>query len=159
MWDPLKLSSQGGDKTIAWFRHAELKHGRVAMLAWLGFFYMSLPTDVAPLFQGPIELGGKTFESLGRDPFAAWDSLSTLGKAQVWGTRRLSPDHSTRPPPPTTSPLLPHRWQIILVMGAFEGFSENTKPHYMSGGTPGSCVEIYSSGLRRLPSCLDGELV
>jgi hypothetical protein len=33
IWDPLGLAEIGGDETLAWYRHAEIKHGRVAMFA------------------------------------------------------------------------------------------------------------------------------
>ncbi|MEM7469003.1 MAG: chlorophyll a-b binding domain-containing protein, partial [Pseudomonadota bacterium] len=36
-FDPLGLASLGSDQTLAWFRAAELKHGRVAMLATTGY--------------------------------------------------------------------------------------------------------------------------
>ena len=36
-WDPWGLAELGSDETMAWFRHAELKHGRVAMAAVTGW--------------------------------------------------------------------------------------------------------------------------
>lgn len=33
IWDPLGLADIGSDETLAWYRHAEIKHGRVAMAA------------------------------------------------------------------------------------------------------------------------------
>ena len=106
------------------------------MVAWLGFFYMSCPAEVAPLFGGSISLDGTTFESLGRDPFAAWDAVSLMGKAQIIGVVKPPPSRDHRPslcPQPQRQPQPPPSPQ----MGMFEGFSENTKPHYLSGGTPG----------------------
>merc|ERR1711933_675806 len=35
-WDPWGLSTKAGDDTIAFYREAELKHGRTCMLAFLG---------------------------------------------------------------------------------------------------------------------------
>ena len=37
VWDPLGLADLGSPATLAWFRHAELKHGRVAMAAFTGW--------------------------------------------------------------------------------------------------------------------------
>ena len=31
IWDPLGLADIGSDETIAWYRHSEIKHGRVAV--------------------------------------------------------------------------------------------------------------------------------
>ena len=33
VWDPLGLAEIGSDETLAWYRHSEIKHGRVAMAA------------------------------------------------------------------------------------------------------------------------------
>merc|ERR1712185_651838 len=37
VWDPLGLADLGSPATLAWFRAAELKHGRVAMAAFTGW--------------------------------------------------------------------------------------------------------------------------
>ena len=53
-WDPLGLADQdyalgnvdatvGNDATVAFLRHAEIKHGRVAMAAFLGFIAQCTP--------------------------------------------------------------------------------------------------------------------
>uniref|UniRef100_A0A7S3B6E7 Chlorophyll a-b binding protein, chloroplastic n=1 Tax=Haptolina ericina TaxID=156174 RepID=A0A7S3B6E7_9EUKA len=105
IWDPLELTTMASDKTLAWYRHAELKHGRVAMAAFVGFAWVQ---GGGGLFPGAYSLSGATFESLGHDSFAAWDALPVLAKTQ-----------------------------IFLSLGLLEFCSENTKPHYMSGGTPG----------------------
>ena len=36
-WDPMGLADSGSPATLAWFRAAELKHGRVCMAAFTGF--------------------------------------------------------------------------------------------------------------------------
>ena len=74
-FDPLKYSQVGGEETLNWFRAAELKHGRVAMLASTGFLVQaagihlpgSLSTDV-------------TFESLsGLNPVDQWGAMPDAG--------------------------------------------------------------------------------
>ena len=79
MWDPLGLAELGGDETIAWFRHAEVKHGRVAMAAFVGW------TAVAGLgLRFPGELShGIPFESLSSRGLEAWDMVPGWGKSQM----------------------------------------------------------------------------
>ena len=36
-FDPLGLASEADDATLGWYRHAEIKHGRVAMAAFVGW--------------------------------------------------------------------------------------------------------------------------
>jgi len=123
MWDPLDLAEMASDKTLAWYRHAELKHGRVAMAAFTGFFWMSPgPNGMHfPLFPGVVSTStGQTFESLGYDAFAAWDALPDAGKAQMIGT-----------------------------VGLLEFLSETNKPHYMKGGTPGQIRLWIAPGYER----------
>ena len=108
IFDPLKFTETSSAKTLAWFRHSELKHGRVCMLASLGIAYTC---SGGPLFGGAIALDGTTFESLGKDPWAAFAAVPYLGK-----------------------------FQMLAVIGAFEFLSEYQKPHYMSGGTPGKVM-------------------
>jgi len=123
MWDPLELTTMASDKTLAWYRHAELKHGRVAMAAFVGMFYMSPGPGGAhfPLFPGLVSSStGQTFESLGYDAFSAWDALPAAGKAQLG-----------------------------LALGLIEFLSETEKPHYMSGGTPGKIRLWIAPGYER----------
>ena len=66
-WDPLNLAeadfwNQGNEATIGWLRHAEIKHGRVAMAAFVGYIVGAnkavFPWDIAggPLAgTGPFE--------------------------------------------------------------------------------------------------------
>ncbi len=47
-FDPLGLSEGKSDETLAWYRAAELKHGRVSMLATLGVIIQGLDTGILP---------------------------------------------------------------------------------------------------------------
>jgi len=107
VFDPLGLSKIASEETLAWYRSCELKHSRVAMAAVTGWAYVS---SGGPLFPGFISPStGVTFESLGRDGYAAWDAMPAAG-----------------------------RFQIIGVVGILEWLGEvSVKPHYMKGGTPG----------------------
>lgn len=42
-WDPLNLSKDKSDETMRWYRSAEIKHGRVCMLACLGIWIQGAP--------------------------------------------------------------------------------------------------------------------
>jgi len=108
LFDPFGFTQYGSAKTLAWYRAAELKHGRVCMLASLGIAYTC---SGGPLFPGAISTDGTTFASLGKDPWAAFDAMPTSGKVQM-----------------------------AAVIGLLEFHSELTKPHYLSGGTPGKII-------------------
>lgn len=74
-WDPLGLSADGDKAVFDRRRAAELKHGRVAMLAVTGYLVQS----VARL-PGAIDLDGTTFDSIpnGVDAIGAIPSLGWL---------------------------------------------------------------------------------
>eukprot|EP00519_Triparma_laevis_P012896 CAMPEP_0182501738 /NCGR_PEP_ID=MMETSP1321-20130603/12035_1 /TAXON_ID=91990 /ORGANISM="Bolidomonas sp., Strain RCC1657" /LENGTH=204 /DNA_ID=CAMNT_0024706475 /DNA_START=8 /DNA_END=622 /DNA_ORIENTATION=+ len=78
-FDPLNLATLGSEETLLWFRAAELKHGRVAMLATTGYLVQGAG------FHFPGNLAtGTTFESLSSmKPFDAWDAVPDSGKAQI----------------------------------------------------------------------------
>merc|ERR1719236_363240 len=66
------------EKAIGWFRHAEIKHGRVAMAAVLGFIAQCTPTvsgehTIAP-YRGYIA---------GCTPQEQWDNIPLYGKLQI----------------------------------------------------------------------------
>jgi len=109
VWDPLGLADLGSPATLAWFRHAELKHCRVAMAAFVGYLVaasgMHFPGQLS-FKQVPI-----TFEEISKlPPMLQWEAVPELGKLQ-----------------------------ILLAIGIIEHNSEwKTKPHYMKGGVPGS---------------------
>merc|ERR1711976_295812 len=68
-WDPLKLSAGATEGQILFFREAELKHGRVCMLASLGFV---VGENFHPLFGGDIDapsFSGDLFSAQAIGPF------------------------------------------------------------------------------------------
>merc|ERR1719379_3196395 len=107
VFDPYKFSKIASEETLAWYRACELKHSRVAMAAVTGWAWVS---SGGPLFPGYLSIEqGVTFESLGRDGYAAWDAVPEAGKLQIIG-----------------------------VVGILDLLGEaSVKPHYMMGGVPG----------------------
>jgi len=80
-FDPLGLSSIGSDETLAWFRAAELKHSRVAMLATTGYIVQASGIHFPGMLSSDV-----SFESLSSmKPFDAWDAVPDAGKAQILG--------------------------------------------------------------------------
>jgi len=109
-WDPLKLSDEvfwdgTNEATIAFLRHSEIKHGRVAMAAFVGYCVQS---NIH--FPWKMTLAGDNYPSTDLSPEQQWDALPDAAK-----------------------------WQIILVIGFLEWYSEipQGSPHYMRGGKPG----------------------
>lgn len=77
-FDPLGLSKDISAETFADYRAAELKHGRVAQLAVIGYI-------VPEIFKFPGEIApGITFESI-PNGIAAIEAVPSLGWAQIIG--------------------------------------------------------------------------
>jgi len=76
-WDPFNLIEEGdfwglgNEATIGYLRHAEIKHGRVAMAAFLGFIVQSLPVVSGSHILAPY----RGFEP-GLSPQAQWDAAA-----------------------------------------------------------------------------------
>merc|ERR1719198_451180 len=84
IWDPINIAGSVSDEAVMWFRASELKHGRVAMLATVGY----LAGAAGITFPGEIA-GGVTFASVGAaGPWEAW------GKVQM-GTIILALETAT----------------------------------------------------------------
>ena len=49
-FDPFGLSKGKDEETLRWYRAAELKHGRISMLATLGIFVQGYNTKIIPGF-------------------------------------------------------------------------------------------------------------
>jgi len=125
-WDPLGIlgwEGTGRDKeTIGWFRHAEIKHGRVAMAAFVGFCVQSNGIHFPWNLQGPL---GPTLGSVpaisfadisaAGGPGAQWDALPMAAKLQIIGFVGFLEMYSETP-------------------GALEA---DGQVHYVRGGKPG----------------------
>ena len=93
-WDPLDVCEAFGDypstetATVGWFRHAEIKHGRVAMAAFVGFCAQSNGITFPWALTGG-SFGGETvmFTDIAAagGPGAQWDALPTASKFQILG--------------------------------------------------------------------------
>jgi len=68
-FDPLKLASCGSDETLAWFRAAELKHSRVAMLAVTGYLVQASGYHWPGMISDDLSFA----QLSGLKPFDAWD--------------------------------------------------------------------------------------
>jgi hypothetical protein len=78
-FDPLNLAEQGSDETLAWFRAAELKHGRVAMLATTGYLVQGAGIHFPGMLSSDV-----SFESVSAlKPFDAWAAVPEAGKDQI----------------------------------------------------------------------------
>jgi len=84
-YDPLNLSDQdfwgkGNDATIGWLRQSEIKHGRIAMFAFVGYIVQS--NFVFPWAQ---TLDGAPHPSPDLVPEAQWDAIPEAAKWQIFG--------------------------------------------------------------------------
>merc|ERR1719410_802731 len=83
-WDPLGLADQdfweqGNEATIGFLRHAEIKHGRVAMAAFVGYCVQS--NFVFPWAE---TLSGAAHPSADLSPEAQWDAVPAGAKWQIF---------------------------------------------------------------------------
>merc|ERR1719191_227649 len=127
-WDPLNIvNDETAPETIGWFRHAEIKHGRVAMAGFVGYC---------------IHANGITFP---------WDLQKTLDFGPGWYATKDLPtisfaDISAAGSPGDMWDALPTaaKLQILLLVGFLEMHGENSlaleadgQKHYVRGGKPG----------------------
>ena len=77
-FDPLGLSKSASDETLAWYRAAEIKHGRVAMAAFLGFI-----AQCTPLVSGEHQFLPYRGYVAGCTPQEQWDNIPVVGKLQI----------------------------------------------------------------------------
>jgi hypothetical protein len=132
-WDPLKLSEQnfydqGQEATIGFLRHAEIKHGRVAMAAFVGYLVQSN----IPYLQGS-------------QPLEQWDAMpaalklliiQSVGALEFYGEWAPGSDH-----PAGFNGVDGEPWVRPVNPG-----DENWK-HYMKGGKPGKYPSLLGTGI------------
>jgi len=85
-FDPLGLSKTADDETLKWYRAAELKHGRVAMLAALGFLVQNIYQLPDSPFQeaNPINAVYKLWSER---PLAIMQILTAIAAIEVLGNQ------------------------------------------------------------------------
>jgi hypothetical protein len=81
-FDPLGLSTLGSDETLRWFRAAELKHSRAAMLACTGYIFNALGLHFPGQLSHDVSFGSLA----AMKPFDAWAAVPPAGQAQIIGT-------------------------------------------------------------------------
>jgi len=83
-WDPIGATGLdfwglGTEGTIGYLRHAEIKHGRVAMAGFLGYLVQS--TDFVSGPHSNLPFPGYT---AGLTPPEQWDAIPLIGKLQIF---------------------------------------------------------------------------
>lgn len=83
-YDPLNLSAitiydNTNDQSIMWLRQSEIKHGRIAMAAFVGYIVQSNGIR----FPWPMTLDGTPFPSSSLSPPEQWDALPNWGKVRI----------------------------------------------------------------------------
>ena len=135
-WDPLgftklDLFDFGAEGTIGWLRHAELKHGRVAMAGFVGFC-VHANGIVFPwaITGGPLGESSTMFADISAagGPCDQWDAVPSAGKLQ-----------------------------ILLTIALLEVVGETASPHYTKGGKPGFYPSL--KGYDGIPHPIPFELV
>ena len=119
---PIWQFSVGQDASIGFLRQAEIKHGRVAMAAFVGFIVQSNGIH----FPFPLTLSGTTYADIANagGPAAQWDALPTASKLQIICVIGFL--------------------EICSESNAILASSGNK--HYMSGGKPGAFPSLKKAG-------------
>jgi len=122
-FDPLNIG-ESSKETIGWYRHAEIKHGRVAMAAFVGYCVQSNGICFPWNLQAPLS-GSPNLANLPTISFA--DISAAGGPADQWDAL------------PSAAKL-----QILVFIGFLEMWSETStvlkldgEAHYVRGGKPG----------------------
>jgi len=115
-WDPLGLSTAANlneEQFIGWLRHSEIKHGRVAMAAFVGYCVQSNGIH----FPWALTSSGVSYADISAagGPADQWDALPTASKLSLFGGIAF----------------LEWWGENSRVLAA------NGEKHYMAGGKPG----------------------
>ena len=78
----MNLAESGSEETLAWFRAAELKHSRVAMLATTGYLVQGAGIH----FPGMLSSDVSFADLSAMKPLEAWNAVPDAGKAQILAT-------------------------------------------------------------------------
>lgn len=126
-FDPLNLATLGSDQTLAWFRAAELKHSRVAMVATTGYLVQASGVHFPGMLSSDV-----SFESLSTmKPLDAWCAMPAAGK---WWNECESNRCFTSSFLHLSLPSLVGQAQIIFTIFLAELISESADVHYTKGG-------------------------
>jgi len=160
-YDPLNLAEEEfwgktNEETIGFLRHAEIKHGRVAMFAFVGYIVHANGIK----FPWAMEMDGTPFPT-GTNPPELWDQVSDNAKWQIFGliffleawSEIATPDHLhyTKGGKPGNFPdfdtyKLPHPVPFKSLYDPF-GFSKNKSAEAKARGLK---VEINNGRLAML---------
>jgi Chlorophyll A-B binding protein len=115
-FDPLDVTATSpwgftNEQTIGWYRHSEIKHGRVAMMAFVGYVVQSNFH-----FPWALTLDGTPHPSVDLSPPEQWDALPFESKLQIILFIGFLEFYSELTP---------------------SASSKSALPHYVNGGVPG----------------------
>jgi len=118
-WDPMNLAeydqfSQGEEATVGFLRQAEIKHGRVAMAAFVGYIVQSNGIHFPWGLTGDISYAEI---SAAGGPADQWDALPSAAKLQILGFIGL----------------------LEIISESSYMLELSGEKHYMRGGKPGFC--------------------
>jgi len=118
-WDPMKIAQDATPETIGWWRHAEIKHGRVAMAAFVGYCVQAngihFPWNLQVPLNNDLPVVSYADISAAGGPADQWDVLPTGAKLQILGAIGF-----------------------LEFMGeASAAFAMDGTQHYVRGGKPG----------------------
>ena len=117
-YDPIGLADldlwgQGTEASIAWLRHAEIKHGRIAMAGFVG--WMVHDAGIRFPFPGP-----QSAVPEGLSPPEVWDAIPFLAKLQIIGAigclEHISEDKNlcALPPPPSNTHTIKYAFSFLI---------------------------------------------